>query len=75
MGVSGDQYCIAHRRTEESPVAKHFNSGAHVESDMTVTVVDLARSHDACLRNIQESEQINENVGNFVPFRDQSKGR
>ena len=55
MRVNGHRYDIAHRRTEESPVAERFNSGAHEESDMTVMVFELARSSDTCLRKIRES--------------------
>ena len=42
MRVNGHQYDITHRRTEESPVGEYFNSGTHGESDMTVTVIELA---------------------------------
>ena len=49
MRVNGHRYDIAHRRTEESPVVAHFNSRTHVESDMSVMVIELARSRDACL--------------------------
>ena len=45
---------ITHRRTEESPVAEHFNSGAYKESDMAVMVIELALSRDACLWKIRE---------------------
>ena len=55
MRLNGHRYDITHRRTEESPVAEHFNSGAHKESDMAVMVIELARSRDACLRKIRES--------------------
>ena len=41
MRVNGHRYDITHQRTEESPVAEHFNSGAHEESDMTVMVIEL----------------------------------
>ena len=58
MRVNGPRYDIAHQRTEESPVADHFNSGAHAESDMAVMVIELARSCDACLRKIRESRWI-----------------
>ena len=53
--VNGHRYDIAHQRTKESPVAEHFNSGAQGQSDMTVMVIELARSRDACLRKIRES--------------------
>ena len=42
-------------KTEESPVAEHFISGAHVESDTTVMVIEHTQSCDACLRKIRES--------------------
>ena len=58
MRINGHRYDIAHRRTEESPVAEHFNGGAHKELDMTVMVIELARSRDACLRKIRESRWI-----------------
>ena len=55
MTVNGHRYDIAHRRTEESPVAEHFNSGSHLESDMTVMVIELAQSRDTCVRKIRKS--------------------
>ena len=58
MRMNGHRYDIAHRRTEESPVAEHFNSGVHEELDMTVMAIELARSRDACLRKIRESRWI-----------------
>ena len=58
MRINGHWYDIAHRRTEESPVAQHFNSGAHGELDMAVMAIELARSRDACLRKIRESRWI-----------------
>ena len=33
MRVNDHQYDIAQWRSEESPVAEHFNSGPHKESD------------------------------------------
>ena len=73
MRVNGNRYDITHRRTEEFPVAAHFNSGTHVESDMLITDIELARSRDACLRKIRE--QVDDDLGYFVPFRDESHGR
>ena len=55
MRVNGHRYDIVHQRPEESLVAEHFNSGAHAESEMTVMVIELARSRDSCLRKIRES--------------------
>ena len=53
-----DVETIAHRRTEESPVAEHFNSDGHTLSDMTVVVIDQIYRHDPCLRKIRESRWI-----------------
>ena len=41
-----------------SPVADHFNSGAHSESDMTVMVIELSYSRDPCLRKVKEGRWI-----------------
>ena len=48
----GHQYDITHRKTDQPPVAEHFNSETHTESDMAVMAIDLVRSRDACLRKI-----------------------
>ena len=37
---------IPHRRTEESPVAEHFNGEGHTLADMTVVAIDQLYSHD-----------------------------
>ena len=58
LRVNGHQYDITHRKTDESPVAEHFNSGTHTESDMAVMAIDFVRSRDACLQKIQESRWI-----------------
>ena len=49
---------IAHRRTEETPVAEHFNGDGHALSDMTVVAIDQVYSHYPCLRKIRESRWI-----------------
>ena len=54
MRLAGHRYDIAHLRTEESPVMEQFNSGAHVESDIAVTVFELPRSRDECLQKIRD---------------------
>ena len=41
-----------------SPVADHFNSEAHLESDMTVMVIELSSSSDPCLRKVKEGRWI-----------------
>ena len=58
MRVNGHRYDISHRRTDESPVAEHFNSDAHLESDMTIMVIELVFSRNPCLRKIREGRWI-----------------
>ena len=47
-----------HHRTDESPVAEHFNGNAHFQGDMVVVVIDHLWSNDSCLRIIWESRWI-----------------
>ena len=58
--VNGHQFDITQWRTYISPVAKHFNSGAHLESDMKVMVVELhvSTSCDPCLQKVKEGRWI-----------------
>ena len=55
MRVNGHRFDIAHWRTEKSPVAEDFHSGTHLGLNMSVMVIELARSRGACLRKIRES--------------------
>ena len=57
LRVNGHQFDIAHRRTDESPVSLHFNSGAHTLAD-SVMVIERTRSQDLCLGRIRESRWI-----------------
>ena len=68
MRVNGHRYDIVQRRTEEFPVVERFISGANVESDMTVMVNELARNRDACLCTEDAREQVDEDLGYFIPF-------
>ena len=52
--VNGHRFDITHRRTDVSPTAEHFNSGAHSESNMTVMVTELSTSRDSCLWKVKE---------------------
>ena len=56
--INGHRFNIAHRRTEESPVAAHFNGEGHSQADMVVAVIDQLYSRDPCLRKIRESRWI-----------------
>ena len=47
--VNGHRFDFAHLRTEVSPVAEHFNSGAHTESDVMIMVINLPPRGDSCL--------------------------
>ena len=58
LRVNGHRFDIAHRRTDESPVSSHFNSGPHTLADMCVMVIEHTRSQDPCLRRIRESRWI-----------------
>ena len=49
---------ITHHRTQEKPVAAHFNSGVHTIEDMTVMVIERLRKDDAILRKIKEARWI-----------------
>ena len=56
--MNGHQFTIVHRRTDESPVAVHFNSVAHSVGDMAVIVIDQLHSLDPTLRKKRESRWI-----------------
>ena len=51
--INGHWSNISHWRTDVSPVAEHFNSGAHSVSDMTVIVIELSTSRDPCLQKVK----------------------
>ena len=65
--INSHRYDIRHRRTEESPVAEHFNGAGHTLADLTVVAIDQLHSHDACLRKIRESRWIR-TLGTSYPF-------
>ena len=67
MRMNDHRYGIAHRKTEDSPVAEHFDSGTHVEADMAVMAIEFAPSRDACLRKIRESRWIR-TLGTLFPL-------
>ena len=56
--INGHRYAIAHRRTDDSPVAEHFCNGSHSLADMVVMIVDFVYSRDPCLRKLRESRLI-----------------
>ena len=55
------------KRTEESPVAEHFNGAGHTLVDLTVVAIDQLYSHDPCLCKIRESRWIR-TLGTANPF-------
>ena len=67
LRINGHRFDIMHRRTDESPVAAHFNSEAHSMEDMTVMVIDQIHSRDPTLRKIKESRWIRD-LGTSYPF-------
>ena len=44
--INSHCFDIIQRRTEESPVAEHFNGEGHTLADMTVMAIDQLYGHD-----------------------------
>ena len=44
--INSHRFDIRHRRTEESPVAEHFNGAGHTLAELTVVAIDQLYSHD-----------------------------
>ena len=65
--INSHHFDIKQRRTEESPVAEHFNCKGYTLADMTVMAIDQLYSHDSCLRKIGESKWIR-TLGTSRPF-------
>ena len=65
--INSHRFDIRQRRTEESPVAEHFNGTGHTLADLTVVVIDQLYSHNACLRKIPVSRWIR-TQGTSHPF-------
>ena len=58
---------VTQRRTEESPVAEHFNNEGHTLADKTVVVIDQLYSHHSCHSKTLESRWIRI-LGTSHPF-------
>ena len=56
--MNGHRFDISHGRIDESPVAAHFNSEGHSETDLSVMVIDVCWKKDTILRKIRESRWI-----------------
>ena len=72
--INSHSFDIMHMRTEDSPVAAHFNIDAHSQADMTVMVINQVHSHDSCLRKIRESRWIRTLETSF-PLGNEPQGR
>ena len=46
--------CISHGRIDESPVAAHFTSEGHTETDLSLMMIDRCWKDDTILRKIRE---------------------
>ena len=57
-GMNSHHLDVMHRRTEEFPVAAHFNNDPHSQADVTITVIDEVHNHNSCLHKTQESRWI-----------------
>ena len=55
VGINCYRSDITHQRTDVSPVAKHFNRGAH---SISVMVIELSISSDPCLWKVKEGRWI-----------------
>ena len=58
LRINGHRFNITHGKTEESPVAEHFNGERHTFTDVTVVAIDKIHSHNSCLCKIRESRWI-----------------
>ena len=56
--IDNHRFDILHRRTEEFPVAKHFNSHGHSQVEMAVVAIAHIQSCDPYLRKIRESRWL-----------------
>ena len=56
--MNSHRYDITHGRIEESPVAAHFRSDGHSESDLSVCVIDRLWTEDTIRRKNRESRWI-----------------
>ena len=56
--INSHQFDITHQRTDESPVAVHFNNAAHTVGHMAVTVIDQLHSPDPTLWKMREGRWI-----------------
>ena len=56
--INSHCFDITHTRTEDSPMAAHFNNNVRSQADMTVMVIDQVYNHDPCLQKILESRWI-----------------
>ena len=65
--INSHRFDITQRRTEESPVAEHFNGEGHTLANLTVMAIDQLHSHDSCLSKIRESRWIR-TLGTSHPF-------
>ena len=65
--INEHHFNIAHRKTEESPVAEHFSGQGRTLADRTVEEINQLYSHDPCLRKIT-GKQVDQNAGDFTSF-------
>ena len=56
--INSHHFDIRQRRTEESPVAEHFNGAGNTIANLTVVAIDQLYSHNACLHKIRESRWL-----------------
>ena len=58
------------RKTNESPVAAHFNLTMHTVEDLTIMVIDQLFDQDSTPENY-ENKDIDQSSEYFVPMRNE----
>ena len=56
--INGHHFDIVHCQTDVTPVAAHFTSEGHSETNLSVIVIDVCWKEDTILRKIRESRWI-----------------
>ena len=53
--MNGHHFDIVYHQTDISPVAAHFTSEGHSETDLSVIIIDVRWKEDTILKKIRES--------------------
>ena len=64
--MNSHRFDVTHGRNEDSPVAAHFRSDGHSESDLLLCVIDRLWTEDTIRRKNEESRWIR-TLGTLLP--------